>query len=288
MLLTKLMYEEVKTGGSNMSNVVSMKQLLEAGVHFGHPTRKWNPKMKKYIYTSRNDIYIINLEKTVGLIDEAYAFVKEVALSGKSVLFVGTKKQAQEAIAQEAEKCGMFFMKSRWLGGTLTNFTTIRSRIDRLNKLNQMEKMNEFNVLPKKEVIKLIAERDKLEENLGGIKDMHTLPGVLFVVDPKKEHLAVAEARSLNIPIVGIVDTNCDPDEVDYVIPGNDDAIRAIKLIAGAMSDAVIEAREGEEGLAARRRIEAEMLADKEAAKVAAEPLAEIVLEDKAATTLAE
>lgn len=247
-----------------MANVVSMKQLLEAGVHFGHPTRKWNPKMKKYIYTARNDIYIINLEKTVGLIDEAYAFVKEVAASGKSILFVGTKKQAQEAIAQEATKCGMFYMKSRWLGGTLTNFTTIRSRIERLNKLNQMEKMNEFNVLPKKEVMKLIAERDKLEENLGGIKDMRTLPGALFVVDPQKEHLAVAEARSLHIPIVGIVDTNCNPDEVDYVIPGNDDAIRAIKLIAGAMADAVIEAREGEEGLAARRRIEAQMAEEKE------------------------
>ncbi len=246
-----------------MANVVSMKQLLEAGVHFGHPTRKWNPKMKKYIYTARNDIYIINLEKTVGLIDEAYAFIKEVAASGKNILFVGTKKQAQEAIAQEATKCGMFYMKSRWLGGTLTNFTTIRSRIERLNKLNQMEKMNEFNVLPKKEVIKLIAERDKLEENLGGIKDMRTLPGALFVVDPQKEHLAVAEARSLNIPIVGIVDTNCNPDEVDYVIPGNDDAIRAIKLIAGAMADAVIEAREGEEGLAARRQIEAQMAEEK-------------------------
>ena len=193
-----------------MANVVSMKQLLEAGVHFGHPTRKWNPKMKKYIYTARNDIYIINLEKTVTLIDEAYAFIKDIALSGKSILFVGTKKQAQEAIAEAAQKCGMYYMKSRWLGGTLTNFTTIRSRIDRLNKLNQMEKMNEFNVLPKKEVIKLKAERDKLEENLGGIKDMRTLPGALFVVDPKKEHLAVAEARSLRIPIVGIVDTNCD------------------------------------------------------------------------------
>ena len=250
-----------------MANVVSMKQLLEAGVHFGHPTRKWNPKMKKYIYTSRNDIYIINLEKTVGLIDEAYAFVKSVAESGKNILFVGTKKQAQEAIQQEAEKCGMFYIKSRWLGGTLTNFATIRTRIERLNKLNQMEKMNEFNVLPKKEVAKLIAERDKLEENLGGIKDMRNLPGALFVVDPKKEHLAVSEARKLNIPIVGIVDTNCDPDEVDYVIPGNDDAIRSIKLIASAMADAVIEAREGEEGLALRRQMEAKMNAEAEAKK---------------------
>ena len=243
------------------NNVVSMKQLLEAGVHFGHPTRKWNPKMKKYIYTARNDIYIINLEKTVGLIDEAYAFIKDVALAGKPILFVSTKKQAQDAIQMEAERCGMFYMKSRWLGGTLTNFTTIRSRIERLNKLNQMEKLGEFALLPKKEVIKLIAERDKLEENLGGIKDMRTLPGALFVVDTKKEHLAVAEARSLNIPIVGLVDTNCDPDEVDYVIAGNDDAIRAIKLIAGAMADAVIEAKEGEEGLAARKQAEAEAAA---------------------------
>ncbi|MBE5731503.1 MAG: 30S ribosomal protein S2 [Clostridiales bacterium] len=245
-----------------MANVVSMKQLLEAGVHFGHPTRKWNPKMKKYIYTSRNDIYIINLEKTVGLIDDAYNFIKEVALSGKSILFVGTKKQAQEAIMQEAIKCGMFYMKSRWLGGTLTNFSTMRTRVERLNKLNQMEKMNEFNVLPKKEVANLIAERDKLEENLGGIKDMTTLPGALFVVDPKKEHLAIAEAKKLGIPVVAIVDTNCDPDEVDYVIPGNDDAIRSIKLIAGAMADAVIEAKEGEEGLALRRQMEAQMNAE--------------------------
>lgn len=268
-----------------MANVVSMKQLLEAGVHFGHPTRKWNPKMKKYIYTSRNDIYIINLEKTVGLIDEAYAFVKSIAESGKNILFVGTKKQAQEAIQQEAEKCGMFYIKSRWLGGTLTNFSTIRTRIERLNKLNQMEKMNEFNVLPKKEVAKLIAERDKLEENLGGIKDMRSLPGALFVVDPKKEHLAVSEARKLNIPIVGIVDTNCDPDEVDYVIPGNDDAIRSIKLIASAMADAVIEAREGEEGLALRSQMEAKMNAEAEAKKAAeateekAEAEAEAVVE---------
>ena len=223
--------------------VITMKQLLEAGVHFGHQTRKWNPKMKKYIFAARNDIHIIDLQLTANLIEEAYAFVCESVKAGKTVLFVGTKKQAQEAIQQEAEKCGMYYIKSRWLGGTLTNFSTIRTRIERLNKLNQMERMNEFNVLPKKEVAKLVAERDKLEENLGGIKDMHSLPGALFIVDPKKEHLAVAEARKLNIPIVGIVDTNCDPDEVDYVIPGNDDAIRSIKLIAGAMADAVIEAR---------------------------------------------
>ncbi len=251
-----------------MSNVVSMKQLLEAGVHFGHPTRKWNPKMKKYIYTARNDIYIVNLEMTVGLIDEAYAFIKSIAESGKSILFVGTKKQAQEAIMQEAQKCGMYYVNNRWLGGMLTNFTTMRSRVERLNKLNTMEKMNEFSLLPKKEVMKLIAERDKLEANLGGIKEMRTLPGALFVVDPKKEHLAVAEARSLNIPIVGIVDTNCDPDEVDFVIPGNDDAIRAIKLIAGAMANAVIEAREGEEGLALIKAKEAK---EAEASKQEAE-----------------
>ena len=244
-------------------SVVSMKQLLEAGVHFGHPTRKWNPKMKKYIYTSRNDIYILDLEMTVGLIDEAYAFVKSVVETGKSVLFVGTKKQAKDAVIEEAQRCDMFYMGNRWLGGTLTNFKTIRSRIDRLNKLNQMEKTGEFDLLTKKEVMKLKAERDKLEENLGGIKEMRTLPGVLFVVDPKKEYIAVREARSLGIPIVGLVDTNCDPDDVDYVIPGNDDAIRAVKLIAGAMADAVIEAREGEEGLAKRK--EAEALANAEA-----------------------
>ena len=255
-----------------MANVVSMKQLLEAGVHFGHATRKWNPKMKKYIYTARNDIYIINLEKTVGLIDEAYNFIKSVVDSGKSVLFVGTKKQAQEAIATEAQRCGMYYITTRWLGGTLTNFSTIRSRIDRLNRLNQMEAMNEFSLLPKKEVIQLTQERDKLETNLGGIKEMRTRPGALFVVDPKKEHLAVAEARRLHIPIVGIVDTNCDPDEVDYVIPGNDDAIRAIKLIAGAMADAVIEAKEGEEALVAKKEAETENTASaEETAPAAAE-----------------
>ncbi len=250
-----------------MANIITMKQLLEAGVHFGHPTRKWNPKMKKYIYVARNDIYIINLEKTVEMIDKAYAFVKSIAAEGKSILFVGTKKQAQEAVMQEAQKCGMYYVKSRWLGGTLTNFSTIKSRIERLNKLNLMEKMNEFALLPKKEVLALKAERDKLEENLGGIKDMRALPGALFVVDPKKEHNAVLEARKLHIPIVAIVDTNCDPDEIDYVIPGNDDAIRAIKLIAGAMADAVIEAREGEEGLEARRAVEAQMQAEADAAK---------------------
>ena len=236
-----------------MANVVSMKQLLEAGVHFGHATRKWNPKMKKYIYTARNDIHIINLEKTVGLIDEAYTFIKSVVASGKSVLFVGTKKQAQDAIASEAQRCGMYYITERWLGGTLTNFTTIRQSIDKLNHINQMESMNEFSLLPKKEVLKLIQTRDKLEANLGGIKEMRSLPGALCVVDPKKEHIAISEARSLGIPIVSMVDTNCDPDVVDYVIPSNDDAIRAIKLIASAIADAVIEAREGEEALAEKR-----------------------------------
>ena len=249
-----------------MANVVSMKQLLEAGVHFGHATRKWNPKMKKYIYTARNDIHIINLEKTVGLIDEAYAFIKEVVSSGKSVLFVGTKKQAQDAITTEAQRCGMYYITERWLGGTLTNFTTIRQSIEKLNRINQMESMNEFSLLPKKEVLKLIQTRDKLEATLGGIKEMRTLPGALFVVDPKKEHIAISEARSLGIPIVSMVDTNCDPDVVDYVIPSNDDAIRAIKLIASAMADAVIEAREGEEALAEKRAVAAQASAEETAA----------------------
>ncbi len=246
-------------------SVVSMKQLLEAGVHFGHPTHKWNPKMKKYIFTSRNNIYILNLEQTVEQIDKAYTFVKKTVEEGKSILFVGTKKQAKDAIIEEAQRCGMYYVGSRWLGGTLTNFKTIKGRIDRLNKLNQMEKTGEFDLLPKKEVLKLKAERDKLEENLGGIKDMRTLPGAMFVVDPNKEYIAVREARSLGIPIVGLVDTNCDPDAVDYVIPGNDDAIRAVKLIAGAMAYAVIEAKEGEEGLARVR--EADQKAMEEAMK---------------------
>lgn len=223
-----------------------MKQLLEAGVHFGHQTRKWNPKMAKYIFTSRNDIHIINLEDTAVLVEKAYAFVKQQAEEGKIILFVGTKKQAQQAIADEATRCGMYYINSRWLGGTLTNFKTIRSRIERLNNINRMEKVGEFNILPKKEVIKLKAERDKLEKNLGGIKDMPRIPDVLFVVDPKKEHIAVKEAKSLGLPIVALVDTNCDPEPIDYVIPGNDDAIRAVSLIAGAMANAVIEAKEGE------------------------------------------
>ena len=226
-------------------SVISMKQLLEAGVHFGHQTRKWNPKMSKYIFNARNDIHIINLEDTVVLIDKAYDYIREMASQGKTILFVGTKKQAQKAIEDEAKRCGMFYINSRWLGGTLTNFKTIRSRIERLNKLNNMEKVGEFNLLPKKEVIKLKAERDKLEKNLGGIKEMTKLPDVMFIVDTKKEHIAVKEAKSLNIPIVALLDTNCDPEPVDYVIPGNDDAIRAVSLIAGAMANAVIEAKEG-------------------------------------------
>ena len=226
-------------------SVISMKQLLEAGVHFGHQTRKWNPKMSKYIFNARNDIHIINLEDTVVLIDKAYDYIKEMASQGKTILFVGTKKQAQKAIEDEAKRCGMYYINSRWLGGTLTNFKTIRSRIERLNKLNNMEKVGEFNLLPKKEVIKLKAERDKLEKNLGGIKEMTKLPDVLFVVDTKKEHIAVKEAKTLNIPVVALLDTNCDPEPIDYVIPGNDDAIRAVSLIAGAMANAVIEAKEG-------------------------------------------
>ena len=265
-------------------SVVSMKQLLEAGVHFGHPTRKWNPKMKKYIFTSRNDIYILNLEQTVELIDKAYAFVKSVVEEGKSILFVGTKKQAKDAIIEEAQKCGQFYVGSRWLGGTLTNFKTIRNRVEYLNKLNLMEKTGEFDLLPKKEVLKLKAERDKLEENLGGIKEMRTLPGALFVVDPNKEYIAVREARSLGIPIVGLVDTNCDPDTVDYVIPGNDDAIRAVKLIAGAMAYAVIEGREGEEGLA--KVLEADQkTADPEKAEEVAEDNGEEVKAEEPAKT---
>ncbi|MBR2571750.1 MAG: 30S ribosomal protein S2 [Clostridia bacterium] len=227
--------------------VISMKQLLEAGVHFGHQTRRWNPKMAPYIFTQRNGIYIIDLQKTVRKIDEAYMFVRDLALEGKSILFVGTKKQAQESVAVEAQRCNMFYVNNRWLGGTLTNFKTIRSRIDRLNAIDRMEQNGQFDVLPKKEVIKLCAEREKLEKNLGGIREMKKLPGALFVVDPRKERIAVTEARILGIPIVAIVDTNCDPDEIDYVIPGNDDAIRAVKLIAGKMADAVLEGRQGEQ-----------------------------------------
>ena len=223
-----------------------MKQLLEAGVHFGHQTRRWNPKMSKYIFQERNDIHIINLEDSSNCLDKAYNFVKEQVAQGKTVLFVGTKKQAQEAIKEEATRCGMYYINSRWLGGTLTNFKTIRARVDRLNKINQMEKTGEFGLLPKKEVLKLIAERDKLETNLGGIKDMTSFPGVIFIVDLEKEHICVEEATKLGIPTVALVDTNCNPELVTYPIPGNDDAIRAVKLITSAIADAVIEAREGD------------------------------------------
>ena len=226
--------------------VISMKQLLEAGVHFGHQTRRWNPKMAPYIFTERNGIYIIDLQKTVKKIDEAYDFMKEVGASGKPILFVGTKKQAQQAIKDEANRCGQFYVSERWLGGMLTNHKTIATRIKRLNDIKTMEEDGTFDKLSKKEVTKLRGEMEKLEKYLGGIKDMKGMPGALFIVDPKKERIAVKEARILGIPIVGIVDTNCDPDDVDYVIPANDDAIRAVKLIAGRMADAVIEANQGE------------------------------------------
>ena len=223
-------------------SAVSMKQLLEAGVHFGHQTRKWNPKMDKYIFTARKDIHIIDLEQTLELVDKAYDFIRDEVKEGKTVLFVGTKKQAQDAVKEEAERCGMYYINSRWLGGTLTNFKTVKKSIEKLNKLNQMEKTGEFDLLPKKEVIKLKAERDKLEKNLGGIKDMTKLPGIIFVVDSKKEHICVKEAKALNIPTVGLIDTNCDPDYITHVIPGNDDAIRAISLFTSIIANAVIEA----------------------------------------------
>ena len=227
--------------------VISMKQLLEAGVHFGHQTRRWNPKMSPYIFTDRNGIYIIDLQKTVRKVEEAYNYVKQISMSGDSVLFVGTKKQAQESVREEAERCGMFYVNQRWLGGMLTNFQTIKLRIDRLHELENMEASGTLEVLPKKEVAHLMHEKEKLQKFLGGIKDMRRLPGVLFVVDPRKERIAVAEARKLEIPIVAIVDTNCDPDEVDYIIPGNDDAIRAVRLLTGKMADAVLEGKQGEQ-----------------------------------------
>ncbi|MDY3929548.1 MAG: 30S ribosomal protein S2 [Clostridia bacterium] len=228
-----------------MSNVISMKQLLEAGVHFGHQTRRWNPKMAEYIFTERNGIYIIDLQKTVKKVEEAYYFIRDIAAAGEDVLFVGTKKQAQDSIKEEAERVGMYYINARWLGGMMTNFKTIQKRIERLAQINKMEEEGTFDLLPKKEVIKLKAQRDKLEKYLGGIKDMKKLPGALFVVDPRKEKIAIAEAKKLGIPVVAIVDTNCDPEEVDYPIPGNDDAIRAVKLIASTISNAVMEGRQG-------------------------------------------
>lgn len=228
-------------------SVISMKQLLEAGVHFGHQTRRWNPKMAPYIFTERNGIYIIDLQKTVKKVEEAYYFIRDVVAEGNTVLFVGTKKQAQESVQEEAERCGMYFVNERWLGGMLTNFQTIRRRVERLHELEKMEEEGVMEVLPKKEVAKLMGEKDKLQRFLGGIKNMTSLPSVLFVIDPRKERIAVAEAKKLGIPIVAIVDTNCDPDEVDYVIPGNDDAIRAVKLLTGKIADAVLEGSQGSE-----------------------------------------
>ncbi len=227
--------------------IISMKQLLEAGVHFGHQTRRWNPKMAPYIFTERNGIYIIDLQRTVKKIEEAYNFVRDLARDGGKILFVGTKKQAQEAVKEEAERCGMFYVNVRWLGGTLTNFQTIRRRIERLKELERMEEEGTFTVLPKKEVARLRGEKEKLERYLGGIKEMKNLPDALFIIDPRKERIAVAEGRRLGIPIVAIVDTNCDPDEVDYVIPGNDDAIRAVRLLTSKMADAVLEGLQGQD-----------------------------------------
>ncbi|MGN0536860.1 MAG: 30S ribosomal protein S2 [Acutalibacteraceae bacterium] len=241
-----------------MASVVSMKQLLEAGVHFGHQTRRWNPKMAPYIFTERNGIYIIDLQKTVKKLEEAYNFVRDLSMEGKSVLFVGTKKQAQDSVKEEAQRAGAYYVNARWLGGMLTNFTTIQHRIERLNQLRTMEQDGTFDLLPKKEVVKLNLEIEKLEKFMGGIKDMKELPGALFIVDPRKERIAVAEAKKLGIPIVAIVDTNCDPDEIDYVIPGNDDAIRAVKLISGAIANAIIEGNEGKMGAAAEETEEAE------------------------------
>ena len=235
-----------------MSNVIAMKQLLEAGVHFGHQTRRWNPKMAEYIFTERNGIYIIDLQKTVKKVEEAYYFIRDIAANGDDILFVGTKKQAQDSIKEEAERVGMYYVNARWLGGMMTNIKTIQKRIDRLAQINKMEEEGTFDLLPKKEVIKLKAQRDKLEKYLGGIKEMKKLPGALFVVDPRKEHIAITEAKKLGIPVVAIVDTNCDPDDVDYVIPGNDDAIRAVKLIASTIANAIIEGRQGEDALPVR------------------------------------
>ena len=237
--------EEQNHGGKKMS-VISMKQLLEAGVHFGHQTRRWNPKMAEYIYTERNGIYIIDLQKSVGMVDTAYNAVKDIVANGGNILFVGTKKQAQDSIKTEAERCGMYYVNERWLGGMLTNFKTIQTRIKRLKEIEAMSEDGTFDVLPKKEVIGLKKEWEKLEKNLGGIKEMKKIPDAIFVVDPKKERICIQEAHTLGIPLIGIADTNCDPEELDYVIPGNDDAIRAVKLIVSTMADAVIEANQGE------------------------------------------
>ena len=247
-------------------SVISMKQLLEAGVHFGHLTRRWNPKMAPYIYTERNGIYIIDLQKTVVMVDEAYQAVADIAAQGGTILFVGTKKQAQETIQVEAQRCGMFYVNERWLGGMLTNFRTIQSRIQRLKEIEKMEEDGTFDVLPKKEVLGLKKEEEKLQRNLGGIKEMKRLPDAIFVVDPKKERICVQEAHALGIPLIGICDTNCDPEELDYVIPGNDDAIRAVKLLVGKMADAVIEGKQGMENAQEMTEEEAEAQAEADAA----------------------
>ena len=247
-------------------SVISMKQLLEAGVHFGHQTRRWNPKMAPYIYTERNGIYIIDLQKTVGMVDTAYKAVEDIVADGGTVLFVGTKKQAQDAVKTEAERCGMYYVNERWLGGMLTNFKTIQSRIKRLKEIEAMQEDGTFDVLPKKEVIALKKEMDKLQKNLGGIKDMKKIPDAIFVVDPKKERICVQEAHTLGITLIGIADTNCDPEELDYVIPGNDDAIRAVKLIVSKMADAVIEANQGQADVDGEIQAESEEFAAEEAA----------------------
>ena len=262
--------------------VVAMKQLLEAGVHFGHQTRRWDPKMAEYIFQARNGIHIIDLQKTSKKLDEVYAFLKEQAEEGKTVLFVGTKKQAQECVKEAAQKCGMFYVNQRWLGGTLTNFTTIRKRIERLEELERMQEDGTFDVLPKKEVILLKKEMEKLEKNLGGIKDMKELPGVMFIVDPKKERIGILEARKLGIPVIGLVDTNCNPEDVDYAIPGNDDAIRAVALIADCMANAVIEGRQGESMEAAQTEM------TEEAEETAPESIEEVVASEEETTEAAE
>ncbi len=261
-------------------SVISMKQLLEAGVHFGHQTRRWNPKMKKFIFTERNGIYIIDLQKTVKKAEEAYYFIRDLAMENKTVLFVGTKKQAQDSVESEAKRCGMYYVSNRWLGGMLTNFKTIRSRIARLDKIDAMEASGEFDLLPKKEVIKLQGEREKLLKNLGGIREMRDIPSCMFIVDPRKERIALAEAKALNIPVVAIVDTNCDPDEIDYPIPGNDDAIRAVKLIVGKMADAILEGRQGESLVDEEAEAPAEEVSEQQAEEAAAEEIKEEIAEE--------
>src|SRR5690625_1449227 len=255
-------------------SIISMKQLLEAGVHFGHKTRRWNPKMKKYIFTERNGIYIIDLQKTVKKVNVAYNYVRDVAAEGGTVLFVGTKKQAQESVKDEAIRAGMFYVNQRWLGGTLTNFQTIRKRISRLKEIERMEEDGTFELLPKKEVVNLLKEKDRLVKFLGGIKEMNKLPDAIFVIDPRKERIAIAEARKLNIPIVGIVDTNCDPDEIDYVIPANDDAIRAVRLLTSKMADAILEGKQGEETEVAEEAEAVEEVVSEEETTVEAEEVA--------------